>query len=110
MDLGANSYINHLERLVSEGRVNEEYIDRAVRNILRIKLALGLFERPYAVKPDKPSALSAEHRAAALRAARESVVLLENRGNALPLCKTERIAVVGNIAAERDEMHGTVEF
>ena len=107
MDLGANSYINHLERLVSEGRVNEEYIDRAVRNILRIKLALGLFDRPYAVKPDKPSALSAEHRAAALRAARESAVLLENRGNALPLCKTERIAVVGNIAAERDEMHGT---
>ena len=107
MDLGANSYINHLEGLVSDGRVTEEYIDRAVRNILRIKLALGLFERPYAVKPDKPSALSAEHRAAALRAARESAVLLENRGNALPLCKTERIAVVGNIAAERDEMHGT---
>lgn len=107
MDLGANSYINFLEKLVKSGDVSERNIDESVRNILRIKLALGLFEQPYAVKPEKPSALSSEHRSAALKAAHESVVLLENENKTLPLCKTERIAVVGNVAAERDEMHGT---
>lgn len=82
---------------VEEGQVNEAFVDEAVRRILRVKFALGLFENPR--RPDLARAAevigTAEHRAVALEAAREAIVLLRNDG-LLPLSGSgKRIAVVG---------------
>ena len=93
-------------RLVDEvraGRVKQSAIDAAVRRLLRAKFALGLFENPFVdvAKADSISGAAA-HRALALEAARQSIVLLENRGGALPLHAEalKRIAVIGAHAGE----------
>jgi len=86
---------------VRAGRQAEEVIDRAVRRILRMKFALGLFENPRLPDADGARAVinCAAHRAAALEAARQSVVLLKNEG-VLPLRVEElrRVAVTGPLA------------
>jgi len=72
--------------LVREGTIPEKRIDKSVRRILEMKFRLGLFEHPYA-DPEKTfeTRLCPEHRQTALQAARESVVLLKNKGRILPL-------------------------
>ena len=94
------------QKLVGEvqaGRVPQRAIDTAVRRLLRAKFALGLFENPFvdAARADSISGAAA-HRALALDAARQSIVLLKNDGNALPLRgdALRRIAVIGPHAAE----------
>jgi len=83
---------------VRDGRVSEKMIDRAVARILRSKFLAGLFEHPY-VDPAQAEKItnSAEHQQLALRAARESIILLKNDAKLLPLdrSKYRRIAVVG---------------
>lgn len=84
------------------GLIAPEVIDAAVARVLRVKFELGLFEQPY-VDPDAAAAAngSAEHRALARDAARESIVLLKNDRHVLPLAKTMRsIAVIGADAEE----------
>ncbi|MGA2479432.1 MAG: glycoside hydrolase family 3 N-terminal domain-containing protein, partial [Spirochaetia bacterium] len=84
---------------VKAGRIPAARIDDAVRRILRVKLRLGLFEHPFAAQQPGVPAGSAEHRELALRAVRESVVLLKNDGQILPLPRTtRRILVVGTLA------------
>nr|AIA99571.1 hypothetical protein [uncultured bacterium contig00010(2014)] len=83
--------------LVREGRITEERIDQSVRRILEVKFRLGLFESPYAdEKKTMTIRLSAEHRATALEAARNGIVLLKNDG-LLPLdaAKLHRVMVTG---------------
>lgn len=82
--------------LVREGRIPESRIDASVRRILTAKFRLGLFEHPYADLDAQQTRLCAEHRATALDAARQSVVLLKNDG-LLPLdaAKYRRILVTG---------------
>ena len=85
-----------------KGLVAAAVIDAAVARVLRVKFELGLFEQPY-VDLDAAAAAAghADHRALALEAARASVVLLQNRGNTLPLARTlASIAVVGIDATE----------
>jgi beta-glucosidase len=96
------NYYKLLPRLVKEGKVKQRDIDTAVAQTLKLKMELGLFENPYvdfeyAVKVSKKP----EHRALALRAAHESVVLLKN-DNLLPLSKTayKKIAVIGPCAKD----------
>jgi beta-glucosidase len=88
---------------VKAGRVQQRSIDVAVRRLLRAKFALGLFENPYvdAARADSISGAEA-HRALALEAARQSIVLLKNDGGALPLKADglKRIAVIGPHAGE----------
>ncbi|MEO6527672.1 MAG: glycoside hydrolase family 3 protein, partial [Gemmatimonadaceae bacterium] len=88
---------------VRAGRVQQRSIDAAVRRLLRAKFALGLFENPFvdAARADSISGAAA-HRALALDAARQSIVLLRNEGGALPLRvdAARRIAVIGPHAAE----------
>ncbi len=84
------------------GLIPRAVIDSAVARVLRVKFELGLFEHPY-VDVDSAKAIngSAEHRALALEAARESMVLLKNDGGALPFTKAVRsIAVIGTDAVE----------
>ena len=83
--------------LVREGRISEERIDKSVRKILSLKFRLGLFEQPYADKEQSmKTRLCNEHRATALEAAENSIVLLKNNG-ILPLSvgKYKRIMVTG---------------
>jgi beta-glucosidase len=92
-----DGYLTPLIENVAEGRVSVDLIDRAVRRILRLKFALGLFENPYV---DVPNAVAEtrtdEAQRIALEAAREAMVLLKNENGTLPLSKAvRRIAVIG---------------
>lgn len=84
-----------LESAVKQNKTTEEYIDRAVRRILTIKFALGLFDQPY-IDEGKPIEVvgNEEFRKVNLQVARESAVLLKNE-NILPLDKKAHVAVIG---------------
>lgn len=92
-------FINDLKQLVVAGKVPQSRIDDAVRRILRVKFAMGLFDAP-PVDPALTAAIgSPEHRAVARQAVRESLVLLRNENHTLPLSKSfKRLAVVGEAA------------
>jgi len=111
MEMVSYTYVKHLKALIAEGKVKEETIDDAVRNILRVKFRLGLFENPY-VDESKPSVLYAEeHLAKAKEAAIESAVLLKNDGDILPLKENiKTIAVVGPMADAPHDQMGTWVF
>ena len=92
-----------LPQLVLSGLVSESLIDVAVTRLLRAKFELGLFEKPYVDVPAAATASdTAELRALALQAARETNTLLKNDGRVLPLdmSKLKKIAVVGPNAGE----------
>jgi beta-glucosidase len=94
-----DSFIVPLRELVNEGRISEETIDQRVRDILRVKYRVALFDKPYVEDVELADRVvySPEHRAVALAASRESLVLLKNDKNLLPLDirKVRRIAVCG---------------
>jgi len=93
-----DDFILPLRELVKEGKVTMNTLDDRVRDVLRVKFLLGIFDRPYVKDADATERLvnSAEHQAVALRAARESIVLLKNEKNILPLSKDIRsVAVIG---------------
>jgi len=89
---------NTLLQQINDGRVSMATLDRAVTRILRAKFLLGLFDHPY-VDPDEAERVneSPEHRALALKAAREAIILLKNNNNLVPLDRTKirSIAVIG---------------
>jgi beta-glucosidase len=98
------SYDHHIPLLKAfkEGMVNEDDINDAVSRILTAKFELGLFENPY-VNPDEAEKWNGheDHRKLAFESARESIVLLKNEGNILPLNKNiNSIAVIGVDAVE----------
>jgi beta-glucosidase len=108
MDMEGSIYLQNLPQLVREGKIPESALDEAVRRILRIKFALGLFEHPYADPDREKSALLAnEHRQLAREAARKSIVLLKNDQNLLPLSKAvNSVAVIGPLADSRSDLLG----
>ncbi len=96
VDLGAVAYGQDLEKALTEGLVTMRDIDNAVRNILRLKFEMGLFENPY-VNPDAADIVvrNEKHKEIARQIAREGLVLLKNDG-ILPLdTNIARIAVIG---------------
>lgn len=84
-----------LKQLVQEGEVPMSRIDDAVRRVLRLKYRLNLFEKPYYDLKDYPLFGSDAHAAVALQAAEESLVLLKNTDNLLPLAKGKKILLTG---------------
>lgn len=108
MDMMSYGYISFLEELVKEGKVKESRIDDAVRNILRLKFRLGLFDNPY-VDENVVVAYDDETLAAAKQAAVESAILLKNDGT-LPLAKGKTILVTGPLADAPYEQMGTWAF
>lgn len=112
MDMMSYSYISHIEELINEGKVSMETIDNAVRNILRIKIRLGLFENPY-VDESKTEAsfYTPEALEAARKSAVESAVLLTNNG-ILPLnkAKIKTVLVTGPMADAPHDQLGTWTF
>ncbi|MHB9055371.1 MAG: glycoside hydrolase family 3 N-terminal domain-containing protein [Paludibacteraceae bacterium] len=89
------NFTRDLIALVKEGKVKQERIDDAVRRVLRMKLRLGLFERPYWSMNEYPEFGSTSHEAAAKKAADESITLLKNTDNILPLKKGVRLLIAG---------------
>jgi len=100
MDMMSFVYLNHVEDLVNQGRVNMDDVDAAVMRILQLKNKLGLFEKPVKnADPQKQKALQGTPaaREAALKAARRACVLLKNDG-ILPLKEGVRTALAGTHA------------
>jgi beta-glucosidase len=94
---------------VESGRVSMERLDDAVRRILKVKLAYGLFEKPSPKRrafSNHESFGSDEHRDVAREAVRKSLVLLKNENNLLPLQKTDRILVAGKNADDTGHQCG----
>ncbi len=110
MDMMSGAYRDHLAELVKEGRVEMKTIDEAVRRILRMKFRLGLFSDPYrstSAEREKNTLLSPANRKAAREVAGESIVLLKNQGNLLPLSNgIKSIAVIGPLADNHSDPLG----
>jgi beta-glucosidase len=84
--------------LVEDGEVPMARIDDSVTRILRMKIRLGLFEKPFSSAACEGAMGSAQHRRIARQAVRESLVLLKNDNDVLPLGKNTRVIVVGSHA------------
>ena len=110
MDMESRSYIHHLATLVKEGKVKEEWVNDAVRRVLRKKYELGLFEDPYRFSDAQREAqtLNApEHLVLAREAGRKSIVLMKNDGGVLPLKKgLKTIALIGPLVKSEKDMQG----
>ncbi|HAY06674.1 MAG TPA: beta-glucosidase BglX [Hyphomonas sp.] len=105
MDMESYVYLEHIEELIASGEVPMEMVDDAVRRILRVKFELGLFDDPYRYLDEAHEAAvlgAPEHHVSARKMAERSVVLLKNDGGLLPLKKTDRIALIGALAADKD--------
>ncbi|MDK2841270.1 MAG: beta-glucosidase [Anaerophaga sp.] len=95
-----------LKELVDEGEVKMSRINDAVRRVLRMKYRLGLFETPVYDTEDFPLFGSEEHAQVALKAAEESMVLLKNENDILPLADGKKILVTGPNANSMRTLNG----
>ncbi len=95
MDPYDPTFCTTLKELVDEGTVSMDRINDAAARVLRMKYRLGLFDKPNTCYKDYPDFDSKAHRATALKAAEESMVLLKNNDNILPLKKGTKILVTG---------------
>lgn len=110
MDMVSEGFLTTLEKSVDEGKVSEETIDNACRLILKAKYQLGLFDDPYKYMDEERAAkeiFSDENRAVARKIASESMVLLKNEAKALPIKKEAKIALIGPLANNKENMVGT---
>jgi beta-glucosidase len=107
MDMESNAYFLHLANAVKAGQVTESAVDEAVRRILRVKFALGLFDKPYVDEKSAITTLPAANVAAAREAAEKSFVLLKNESAVLPIRAGVRtVALIGPLADSRPDMLG----
>lgn len=110
MEMVSYSFVRYLPELIKEGKVKQSTIDEAVRNILRVKFRLGLFDNPF-VDENQPSVMYAPaHLEAAKRAATESAILLKNDKETLPLNGVKTVAIVGPLADAPHDQLGTWIF
>ena len=108
LDMTSSSFRSHLADAMNDGKVSMAAIDEAVRRVLRMKFALGLFDNPYADPAREKLLLSEDHRQIAREMARQSVVLLKNKNDTLPLTdKASSIALIGPLADDHREVLGT---
>lgn len=113
MDMESGAYHERLVSLVRTGAVPESTVDEAVRRVLRVKYALGLFDHPYVDEHAAPYRATPEKRALARKAAEESIILLQNDAHQgqprlLPLAAhVKKIALIGPLADAPGEMLGS---
>ncbi|MEA9390570.1 beta-glucosidase BglX [Acerihabitans sp. TG2] len=113
MSMSDEYYDRYLPGLVKRGEVKEHEIDQAVRHVLNVKYDMGLFRDPYnhlgpvGSDPQDTNAESRLHRDAARQVARQTLVLLKNRLQTLPLKKQGTIAVVGPLADSQRDIIGS---
>jgi beta-glucosidase len=103
MEMVSRTYVQNGAELVKSGKVPMKTVDDAVRNVLRVKFRLGLFERPYADENlEKTTIKKPEFMQAARETAAKSFVLLKNDRQTLPISKTlKEIAVIGALADDK---------
>lgn len=101
-DYPHDEWCNGLAELIRDGEMKEEVLDEACRRILRVKFMLGLFENPYVEEGREKRTLRCQaHKDVALQIARESICLLKNDRDLLPLSKNlKTVAVLGPAADE----------
>jgi beta-glucosidase len=111
IDMISGLYLEQLPQLVRSGKVPLAEVDAAVRRVLEAKQQLGLFDDPYrktSIDGEKANQLAPDVRDLAREAGRESIVLLKNDRNLLPLSKqTRRLAVIGELAVDKPATLGT---
>ncbi|WP_157543987.1 glycoside hydrolase family 3 N-terminal domain-containing protein [Mucilaginibacter paludis] len=102
-----DSIIIYARQLVKEGKLPIDTINSRVRDVLRVKFKLGLFDHPYVQDAEASAKLvnCAANQAVALQASKESIVLLKNKGAILPLSKQQTLAVIGPNALNDDYAH-----
>jgi beta-glucosidase len=112
MEMASTTYRDHLADLVKTGEVGEDLVNEAVRRILKMKLDLGLFEYPFPPEGDRLVEVSTERTLAlAKETALQSIVLLKNKDDVLPLSgEIKKLAVIGPMAHDRYEQLGTWIF
>lgn len=110
MEMVSETYIRHIKELIASGAVSMALVDDAVRNILRVKYRLGLFQNPYVDTTKASTFYSASHLQSARQAAVESAILLKNEGNLLPLKSNLKVAVIGPLADAPHDQLGTWVF
>ncbi len=110
MDMVGAVYLKFLKKSLQEGNVTEAQINDACRRILNAKYDLGLFEDPYRYNDDKrekQTIYKKEYLDAALHVANESMVLLKNENNVLPLNKNQKVAFVGPLVSDEWNIIGS---
>lgn len=112
MDMGSDTYLKYVPKLLDEKKVTMQQVDQAVLPLLRAKIELGLFEHPYIDESKVDAALhDPAHLTLARRAAARSAVLLRNENTQLPLSKrVSSIAVIGPLADAHQELQGSWSF
>jgi len=106
MDMVDNAF-EHIPELVRSGKLPESVVDEAVRRVLRVKFEAGLFDHPYAdPNREKTDILTPENLQVARKLAQESMVLLQNKGDVLPLAKNKTVAVIGPLADDKASQLG----
>ncbi len=110
IDMNSHFYDAELPALVRSGKVPIAVVNEAVRRVLRVKYAMGLFDHPFTEGPEVTNAVP-DHRALARRAAEESFVLLQNKPAGgqplLPLAaEARKIALIGPLADDSADMVG----
>jgi beta-glucosidase len=107
MDMVDGAYLGSIPALGQSGKLQQSVVDEAVRRVLRIKFKAGLFDHPYAdPKREKIDILTPESREIARKLAFESLVLLQNKNNLLPLNRNQTIAVIGPLANDKSSQLG----
>jgi beta-glucosidase len=110
MSLQSGLYAAHMADLVERGEVPMAVVDEAVRRVLAVKAAIGLFDDPYrSLDPQREQDTShlPAHDGLARECSRRSIVLLKNEGDVLPLKKSgQRIALIGPFASDRSNLGG----
>jgi beta-glucosidase len=108
MEMVSRLINKHGEQLLKDRRISMATVDEAVRNVLRIKYRLGLFDNPMAdADRERQTLLTAEHRKAAREIAAKSFVLLKNDRETLPISKSvKNVAVIGFLANDKHNMNG----
>jgi beta-glucosidase len=111
MNMGSGMYLKHVPELVASGELPMAVLDRAVRRILLVKEAIGLFDDPFrslSVEREQSATRMPEHLALAREAARKSIVMLKNEKDLLPLSAAgQRIALIGPLGDDPRNMDGT---
>ena len=110
MDMVGEGFLSTLKKSLQEKKISMADIDRACRKVLESKYKLGLFADPYRyIDAERASKeiLTQENRMMARKVATQSCVLLKNEKQTLPLKKTQRIALIGPLANDKNNMLGT---
>ncbi|AZQ42842.1 glycoside hydrolase family 3 N-terminal domain-containing protein [Nonlabens ponticola] len=109
MDMQGGVFKDHMKKSVQDGKITISRLDQAVRDILRLKFKLGLFDDPYKYsneQAEKEIILHKDHLELSRDAARKSMVLLKNKNNVLPLKNSQKIALMGPLADDQFHIIG----